>query len=156
VKSTNYEAPRYAAFSTLPSLHPSLVHNSPQHPVLKHPHEKLPTQDINTSLFVSIQCVIFLCYIWAHIDQLRNCRPKVGCFFNDIRSYFLYKFLWPPLWSSSHSSWLLSQRSRVRFLVLPNFSSNSRVWNGVHSALVRINEELLERKISGSGVENWD
>jgi hypothetical protein len=24
-KSTNYEAPRYAAFSTLPSLHPSLV-----------------------------------------------------------------------------------------------------------------------------------
>jgi hypothetical protein len=25
VKSTNYEAPRYAAFSTLPSLHPSLV-----------------------------------------------------------------------------------------------------------------------------------
>jgi hypothetical protein len=25
VKSTNYEAPRYAAFSTLPSLYPSLV-----------------------------------------------------------------------------------------------------------------------------------
>jgi hypothetical protein len=25
VKSTNYEAPRYAAFSTLPSLHPSLI-----------------------------------------------------------------------------------------------------------------------------------
>jgi hypothetical protein len=24
-KSTNYEAPRYAAFSTLPSLYPSLV-----------------------------------------------------------------------------------------------------------------------------------
>jgi hypothetical protein len=28
------------------------------------------------------------------------------------------------------------------------------VWNGVHSALVRINEELLERKSSGSGLEN--
>jgi hypothetical protein len=27
-------------------------------------------------------------------------------------------------------------------------------WNGVHSALVSINEELLERKISGSGLKN--
>jgi hypothetical protein len=28
------------------------------------------------------------------------------------------------------------------------------VWNGVRSALVKINEELLERKSSGSGLEN--
>jgi hypothetical protein len=27
-------------------------------------------------------------------------------------------------------------------------------WNGVHSTLVRINEELLERKSSGYGLEN--
>jgi hypothetical protein len=33
----------------------------------------------------------------------------------------------------------LTQRSRVRFPAL--------VWNGVHSALVRVNEELPERKI---------
>jgi hypothetical protein len=28
------------------------------------------------------------------------------------------------------------------------FSEQQWVWNGVHSALVRINEELLERKIA--------
>jgi hypothetical protein len=36
------------------------------------------------------------------------------------------------------------------------FSEYQWVWNGVHSALVRINEELLEREISGSGLENRD
>jgi hypothetical protein len=39
----------------------------------------------------------------------------------------------PPLWSSGQSSWLLTQRSWVRF--------------PVRSALVRINEELLEREV---------
>jgi hypothetical protein len=34
------------------------------------------------------------------------------------------------------------------------FSAQQLVWNGVHSALVRINEELLERKSSGSSLEN--
>jgi hypothetical protein len=28
------------------------------------------------------------------------------------------------------------------------FSEYQSVWNGVHSALVRINEELLERKVA--------
>jgi hypothetical protein len=28
------------------------------------------------------------------------------------------------------------------------FSEQQWVWNGVHSALVRINEELLERKVA--------
>jgi hypothetical protein len=41
------------------------------------------------------------------------------------------------LWSSSQSFWLLTQRSQVR----------SPVWNGVLLALVRVNEELLERKV---------
>jgi hypothetical protein len=49
---------------------------------------------------------------------------------------------------------LLTQRSRVRFPALPDFSEYQWVWNGVHSALVRVNEELLERKNSGSGLEN--
>jgi hypothetical protein len=31
---------------------------------------------------------------------------------------------------------------------LPNFSEKQWVWNGVHSALVRKNEELLERKLA--------
>jgi hypothetical protein len=40
------------------------------------------------------------------------------------------------------SFWQLTQKSRVRF----------RNW--VLSALVKVNEELLERKSSGSGLEN--
>jgi hypothetical protein len=31
----------------------------------------------------------------------------------------------PPLWSSGHSSWLLTQRSRVQFPSLPDFLSSS-------------------------------
>jgi hypothetical protein len=31
----------------------------------------------------------------------------------------------PPLWSSGQTSWLLTQRSRVRFPALPNFLSSS-------------------------------
>jgi hypothetical protein len=31
----------------------------------------------------------------------------------------------PPLWSSSQSFWLLTPRSRVRFLALPDFLSSS-------------------------------
>jgi hypothetical protein len=33
--------------------------------------------------------------------------------------------IWPPLWSSSQSSWLQIQRSRVRFPALPDFLRNS-------------------------------
>jgi hypothetical protein len=32
---------------------------------------------------------------------------------------------WPPLWSSGQTSWLQTQRSRVRFPALPNFLSSS-------------------------------
>jgi hypothetical protein len=48
---------------------------------------------------------------------------------------------------AEQSSWLQTQRSRV----LPSasrFSEYRWVWNGVHSALVRVNEELLERKVT--------
>jgi hypothetical protein len=34
------------------------------------------------------------------------------------------------------------------------FSEQQWVWNGVHSVLVRINEELHERKLADSGLEN--
>jgi hypothetical protein len=44
---------------------------------------------------------------------------------------------------------------RVRFPA-SRFSEWQWVWNGVHSALVRIYEELLERKSSGSSLENLD
>jgi hypothetical protein len=44
------------------------------------------------------------------------------------------------------TSWLQTQRSRVRFLT--RFSEWQWVWNGVHLVLVRTNEELLERKVA--------
>jgi hypothetical protein len=44
-------------------------------------------------------------------------------------SAFSYKYsvevVWPPIWSNGQSSWLLSQRSRVRFPALPDFLSSS-------------------------------
>jgi hypothetical protein len=49
------------------------------------------------------------------------------------------------LWASGKTSWLLTQSS------IPGaarFSEEQWVWNGVHSALVRINEELRERKVA--------
>jgi hypothetical protein len=33
--------------------------------------------------------------------------------------------VWPPLWSSGHSTWLQIQRSRVRFPTLPDFLSSN-------------------------------
>jgi hypothetical protein len=36
----------------------------------------------------------------------------------------------PPLWSSGQSSWLLTQRSRIRFLALPQFLSSSGCGTG--------------------------
>jgi hypothetical protein len=39
-------------------------------------------------------------------------------------------------------------RSRVRFLALPDCLSSNGSGNGVHAALVGVNEELLERKVA--------
>jgi hypothetical protein len=41
-----------------------------------------------------------------------------------------------------------SRRSKVSNLGGTRFSEWQWVWNGVHSALVRINEELLEKKVA--------
>jgi hypothetical protein len=67
--------------------------------------------------------------------------PAVACFLNcdawqaneftldmiiilDVR-YCTPMTAWPPLWSSGQSSWLLTQRTQVRFLMLPDFLSSS-------------------------------
>jgi hypothetical protein len=63
---------------------------------------------------------------------------------------FTYYNIRPPLWSSVQSSWLLTQRSWARFLALPDFLCSSGSGTGVHSALVRVNEELLERKVAAA------
>jgi hypothetical protein len=52
-----------------------------------------------------------------------------------------------PLWCNGQSSSLLIQRSRVRFSALPHFLSTSGSGTG-STPLVRINEELLERKVA--------
>jgi hypothetical protein len=36
----------------------------------------------------------------------------------------------PPLWSGGHTSWLQSQRSRVRFPALPDFMTSSKSGTG--------------------------
>jgi hypothetical protein len=52
----------------------------------------------------------------------------------------------PPLWSSGQTSWLQTEVPDS----IPGaarLSDYQWVWNGVHSALERINEKLLERKV---------
>jgi hypothetical protein len=58
----------------------------------------------------------------------------------------------PPLWSSGQNFWLQIQRSRVRFPAPTDFKAVGL--EQCPLSLVRITEELLERKISGSGLEN--
>jgi hypothetical protein len=64
----------------------------------------------------------------------------------DMEYLFLYDG--PPLWSSVHNSWLLTQSSRVRFPAPPDFLSSSGSGTESTQPLVRINEELLERKVA--------
>jgi hypothetical protein len=76
-----------------------------------------------------------------HLLIVRICnmlRKRFVSFIDNLR---------PLLWSSGQSFWLLTQRSCVRFKS-HRFSTLHWVWNGVHSTLVRIDEEILERKIA--------
>jgi hypothetical protein len=61
---------------------------------------------------------------------------------------------WPPLWSSGQSSWLHIQRSGF------NYQHYQIFWEVVdleRSPLSLVSTiELLERKSSGSSLENWD
>jgi hypothetical protein len=61
----------------------------------------------------------------------------------------------PPLWSSGQSSWLLTQRSRVQFLELPEFLLAVGLERG---PLSHCEDKwgATWKKSSGSGLENWD
>jgi hypothetical protein len=61
----------------------------------------------------------------------------------------------PPLWSSHESSWLQTKRSRVQSRRYRNFRKILGLERGPLS-LVRINEKLLGRKISGFGLKTRD
>jgi hypothetical protein len=61
----------------------------------------------------------------------------------------------PPLWSSGQSSWLQIQRSRVRFLALPDFLTGSGSVTGSSLvSLVSTIKELYGINGRGSGLEN--
>jgi hypothetical protein len=61
----------------------------------------------------------------------------------------------PPLWSSGQSSQLQIQRSRFDSRLYQIFWEVVGLQRGALS-LVSTIEELLERKSSGSGLENWE
>jgi hypothetical protein len=62
----------------------------------------------------------------------------------------LLYFAGPPMWSCGQSSWLQIHRSLIRFSALSDFLRNSG--SGTESTQAR--EEPLERRSSGSGIEN--
>jgi hypothetical protein len=61
----------------------------------------------------------------------------------------------PPLWSSGQGSWLQIQRSGFYSLRYQIFWEVVGMERGPFS-LVSTIEELLERKSSGSGLQNWE
>jgi hypothetical protein len=54
----------------------------------------------------------------------------------------------PPLWASFQEFVAANPEAPGSIPGATRFSEYQCVWNGVHSALVRINEELLERKVA--------
>jgi hypothetical protein len=54
----------------------------------------------------------------------------------------------PSLWSSSQEFLAANPEVPGSIPGATRFSESQWAWNGVHSALVRINEELLERKVA--------
>jgi hypothetical protein len=90
--------------------------------------------------------------------------PAISCtfLFNYILIFIIAALIsgsvkhWrPPLCSSGQSSWLLNQRSRVRFPGLPDFLSTS----GSVTGSSQPREDIWGatwKKSSGSRLENWD
>jgi hypothetical protein len=71
----------------------------------------------------------------------------------ETQYYTVFKMAWPPLWSSGQSSWLQIQRSGFDSRSYQIFWEVVGLERGPLS-LVSTTEELLERKDSGTGLEN--
>jgi hypothetical protein len=86
-----------------------------------------------------------------HADQLRWLYLHLQR--NQFRFRFAYHQSRPPLWSSGQSSWLQTQKSRVRFPALPHFLSSSG--SGTGSTQPRAdNWGATWKKNSGSDLED--
>jgi hypothetical protein len=59
-------------------------------------------------------------------------------------------FFGPPLWSSSQEFLAANPEITGSIPGATRFSEYQWVWNGVHTALVRVNEELLEREVAAT------
>jgi hypothetical protein len=60
----------------------------------------------------------------------------------------IFKTVRPPLWSSGQEFLTANPEVPGSITGATRFSEYQWVWNGIHSALVRINEELLGRKVA--------
>jgi hypothetical protein len=72
-----------------------------------------------------------------------------GIYFN----YFIYIYIWPPLWFNGQSSWLHIQRSRFDSRRYQIFRKVVGLERGLLS-LADTTDELFRRKSSGSGLKN--
>jgi hypothetical protein len=78
-----------------------------------------------------------------------NTRNSVKMVAQLVEKFPAFSATRPSLWSSGHSSWLQIQRSRCRFLALPDFLRSSE--SGTKRTQLSIIEELLDWKSNDSG-----
>jgi hypothetical protein len=104
------------------------------------------TSDLTTRKCFNLTSRIFR-YNVSFMIQLALLRAVLQLLLIANVSTSLFLFTLRMMWSSDQSSWLLTKRSRIRFPELPDFLSSNGSGRGPHS-LVRINEELLERKVA--------
>jgi hypothetical protein len=99
-----------------------------------------------SSSYTSVPSIFFVrvsLILWSWAQEGWEGESQIPKLSTDIQFPINY-----ALRSNGHSSWLLIQRSRVRFPALPGFLRSSR--SGSRStSLVRITKELHERKNNG-------
>jgi hypothetical protein len=91
-------------------------------------------------------------YLVERLCQVTNCHCYIYIYIYICGLEFVQR---PPLWSSGCSSWLLTQRSWVRFPALPNFLHSKGSVTG--STQPREGKwGATWKKSSASGLEKWD
>jgi hypothetical protein len=98
------------------------------------------------------------CHIALYAEVTPSASAEHVWLQSTIYKNMLHVFLlWSPMWSSGQSSWQQIQRSRFDSQHYQIFLRSSGSGTGVRPlSLVSVIEELLGRKGSGSGLENWE